>query len=201
MPEPMSPPPDDGAPSCAVTHLLERWRGGDERAFEQLLLLVYDELHRLASRSLASEATGHTIQTTALIHEAYLRLVGSDVEWVGRGHFFAVAARTMRRILVDHARARRSAKRGAGAVAVDIDALAAAVTTRPDEFVALDEAIERLLALDERKARAVELHYFAGLNYDETATALQISPATVHRELRLAKAWLYKELQGDGIGS
>lgn len=186
-----------GTPKSPVTQLLRRWRAGDEQAFDELLPLVYEELHRLASRSLAGEAQGHTLQTTALVNEAYLRLAGANVEWEDRKHFLAVAARTMRRILVDHARVRGSAKRGGGASAVDLEKVALAADQRPDEFLALDEALERLFALDERKGRAIELHYFAGLNYTETSEALGISPATTDRELRLAKAWLFKELQDD----
>jgi RNA polymerase sigma factor (TIGR02999 family) len=180
-----------------VSQLLLRWKGGDERAFQQLLPVVYEELKRLARRQLRGEAPGHTLQTTALVHEAYLRLVGADVGWEGRGHFFAVAAQVMRRVLVDHARNRGRAKRGGGRVAVPLqDELAAAPGRTPD-LLALDEALERLSALDRRKAQVVELLYFGGLNYDEVAETLQISPATVHRDLRMAKAWLYRELMGD----
>jgi RNA polymerase sigma factor (TIGR02999 family) len=178
-----------------VSSLLLAWRDGDAAALEQLLPLVYDELHALASRRLRAERPDHTLQTTALIHEAYLRLVGADVAWEGRVHFLAVAAQTMRRVLVDHARARGRAKRGGGARPITLDdAMPVALDTAPD-ILELDEALERLSTLDERKARAVELHYFGGLTYDETAAALGVSAATVDRELRLAKAWLYKELR------
>jgi RNA polymerase sigma factor (TIGR02999 family) len=177
-----------------VSGLLLQWRGGDQRALERLLPLIYDELHALARRYMQGEPAGHTLQTTALIHEAYLRLCGADVAWEGRVHFLAVAAQTMRRVLVDHARARSRSKRGSGAAAVTLDEAILVSPERPDELLALDEALGRLATLDERKARAVELHYFGGLTYDETAQALAVSPATVDRELRLAKAWLYREL-------
>jgi RNA polymerase sigma factor (TIGR02999 family) len=180
-----------------VSELLTAWREGDESALDRLMPLVYDELHRLAERQLRRERDDHTLQTTALLHEAYLRLVGADVEWHGRVHFLAVAASTMRRVLVDHARARKRAKRGGGAVPVTLQDDMVGGEGRVTDLLALDEAIGRLSALDERKARAVELHYFGGLTYEETAQALALSPATVHRELRLAKAWLYNELRED----
>ena len=180
-----------------VSRLLLAWRDGDASALDQLLPLVYDQLHALARRHLKGERPDHTLQTTALIHEAYLRLVGADVAWEGRGHFMAVAAQTMRRILVDHARGKQRAKRGAGAVRVDLDEARVPTAEAAGDLVALDEALHRLAAFDERKARAVELHYFGGCTYDETASALGVSPATVHRELRVAKAWLYRELSED----
>jgi RNA polymerase sigma factor (TIGR02999 family) len=181
-----------------VSQLLDAWRGGDAAALERLLPLVYDELHALARRQMRGERPDHTLQTTALIHEAYLRLCGADVAWEGRVHFLAVAAQTMRRILVDHARARSRTKRGGGAAPVTLDDALAAAPDRPDDLLALDEALGRLSALDERKGRAVELHYFGGLTYDETAAALGVSPATIDRELRLAKAWLYREMRPEG---
>jgi RNA polymerase sigma factor (TIGR02999 family) len=178
-----------------VSQLLLAWRRGDATALERLLPLVYDELHGLARRQMRGERPEHTLQTTALIHEAYLRLCGADVAWEGHVHFLAVAAQTMRRILVDHARARARDKRGGGAPAVPLNESLAASPARTPDVVELDEAIARLSALDERKARAVELHYFGGLTYDETAAALGVSAATIDRELRLAKAWLYQELR------
>jgi RNA polymerase sigma factor (TIGR02999 family) len=181
-------------PHTEVSQLLLAWRHGDAAALDRLLPLLYDELHAIARRQMQGERDDHTLQTTALIHEAYLRLVGADVAWEGRVHFLAIAARTMRRILVDHARARGRAKRGAGGEAVPFEDAAVASPDRPPDLVALDEAIARLSALDERKARVVELHYFGGLTYEETAAALGVSAATVDRELRLAKAWLYREL-------
>ena len=186
------------APTSEVSRLLVAWRQGDPHALERLLPLVYDELRRLARSQMRGERPDHTLQTTALVHEAYLRLCGADVAWEGRVHFLAVAATVMRRVLVDHARARGRAKRGGGVTPVALDESLAGSPDRPDAIVALDEAIERLSALDERKARAVELHFFGGLTYDETAAALGVSPATVDRELRLAKAWLYHELRPGG---
>lgn len=182
-------------PQSEVSQLLLAWRHGDSGALDRLLPLVYDELRALARRHMVGERPDHTLQTTALVHEAYLRLCGADVTWEGRVHFLAVAAQVMRRVLVDHARARRRAKRGGGAAPVTLDeALVVSPEPAPD-LVALDEGIARLSALDERKARVVELHYFGGLTYDETAAALGVSAATVDRELRLAKAWLYRELR------
>jgi RNA polymerase sigma factor (TIGR02999 family) len=178
-----------------VSRLLLAWRRGDQAALDRLIPLLYDELHALASRQLRGERADHTLQTTALLHEAYLRLVGADIAWAGRVHFFAVAARTMRRILVDHARANARVKRGAGVTPITLgDEMGASDSPTPD-LVDLDEALQRLSALDERKARVVELHYFGGLNYEETGEALGISVATVHRDLRMAKAWLHRELR------
>lgn len=181
-----------------VSALLVAWRSGDPQALDRLVPLVYAELHSLADRQLRRERPGHSLQTTALLHEAYLRLVGAEVKWEGRVHFFAVAAQIMRRVLVDHARARARDKRGGGAEPVTLDDGLVEGGSSPD-VLDLDEALERLSALDERKARAVELHYFGGLTYDEVAVAMEVSPATVHRDLRLAKAWLYRELEsGEG---
>ena len=182
------------APDRSVSDLLLSWRDGDSSALERLMPLVYDELHALARRQLHGERVDHTLQTTALLHEAYLRLVGSDVKWEGRVHFLAVAAQTMRRILVDHARSRSRQRRGGGVSLVPIDDVNAVAPEPAMDLIALDEALDRLTAMDSRKARAAELHYFGGLSYDETAAALGISPATVHRELRVAKAWLYREI-------
>lgn len=184
--------PESG-PDPAVSDLLHQWRGGDSSALERLMPLIYDELHSLARRQLQGERPDHTLQTTALVHEAYLRLVGSDVEWEGRVHFLAIAAQTMRRILVDHARSRGRQKRSGGG-RVPMDQVSAFEAAPAMNLLALDEALDRLAAMDGRKARAAELHYFGGLSYDETAQALGISAATVHRELRVAKAWLYREL-------
>jgi RNA polymerase sigma-70 factor (ECF subfamily) len=186
------------SPTSEVSRLLVAWRQGDQRALDLLMPLVYDELRRLAQGQMRGERPDHTLQTTALVHEAYLRLCGADVAWEGRVHFLAVAATVMRRILVDHARSRDRAKRGGGADPVALDEALAVSPERPEAVVALDEAIQRLSALDERKARAVELHFFGGLTYEETAAALGVSAATVDRELRLAKAWLYRELRPGG---
>ena len=199
----MSQTPDAGPPDAPnrprdVTGLLVAWRDGEDEALQALLPLVYDELRRLASVALRGERSGHTLQTTALVHEAYVRLVGADVDWEGSSHFMRVAARAMRRVLVDHARKRKSQKRGSGAAPIDLDSLEGVLPGkgRPEDVIELDEALERLIALEERKGRAVELHYFGGLSYEEIAEALDVSPATVHRDLRMARAWLYKELQG-----
>jgi RNA polymerase sigma-70 factor, ECF subfamily len=183
------------ADPAEISRLVLACKSGDESALARLMPLVYDELHVLARKRLQGERTGHTLQTTALIHEAYLRLVGAEVSWEGRVHFFAIAAQTMRRILVDHARSRVRDKRGGGAAAVTLEDVAIVTPEPSDDLVALDEALERLAALDARKARVVELHYFGGLTYDETALAIGASAATVDRELRLAKAWLYRELR------
>lgn len=178
-----------------VTVLLHRWREGDESAFAALLPLVYDELRLIARSHVRREDAALTIDPTGLVHEAYLRLVGADVAWEGRRHFLAVAARAMRRILVDHARTRARDKRGGGERAVTLEEGLAAAPQAADNVLALDEALERLFALDERKARLIELHHFGGLAYTEAAEVLNISPATVHRELRLARAWLQRALE------
>jgi len=178
----------------AATLLLRAWRGGDRGALDQLLPVVYDELAGLAHRALRSERTDHTLQTRALVHEAYLRLVDADISFHDRAHFMAVAARTMRRILVDHARARVRDKRGSGAVRIDLDKLDLPAPARALDILDLHDALERLAAFDARKSSIVELHFFGGLSYDETAEAVGLSAATVDRELRLAKAWLRVEL-------
>ena len=195
-----SRPDDSPPPPGEVTRLLHDWQEGRDQAFEDLLPLVYDELRRIARSAMRGESEGHTLQTTALVHEAYLRLVGSDVSYAGSGHFMRVAARAMRRILVDHARKRSRKKRGAGDTPVSLDTLQEILPadSRPDDVIELDEALERLSALEERKGQVVELHYFGGLSYDEVAEVLEISPATVHRDLRMARAWLYKELREEG---
>ncbi len=161
----------------------------------QVVPLVYGELHRLASLHMRRERGGHTLQPTALVHEAYARLAGSDLTLQDRRHFFAVASRAMRRILVDHARSRGSLKRGAGASHVTLDEAMAAPETSPEEVLELNDALERLAGNDERKARVVELHYFGGLSYDEIAEVEEISAATVDRDLRFAKAWLQAALR------
>ena len=159
------------------------------------MAIVYPELRAIAQRQLTGEAEGHTLQPTALVHEAYLRLIGAEVEWEDRRHFFAVAARAMRRVLVDHARARRRDKRGGDAVFVTLDDQLALGTESGLDLVALDDALDRLASQDERKARAIELHFFGGLTYDETARALDVSTATVDRDLRMGKAWLVQQLR------
>lgn len=179
----------------SVTALLRQWGAGDKEALDQLMPLVYDQLRKLASRCLASEKPGHTLRATALVNEAYLRLIDAGASFNDRVHFFAVAARLLRQILVDHARAQNRQKRGAGAQKLTLDE---SILVAPDQpgLLDLDDALNRLAANDRRKGEAVELFYFGGLTYDEIAIALEISPATVHRELRMAKAWLHTELAG-----
>lgn len=177
-----------------VTELLVAWRGGDPEALSQLMPLVYHELRRLARRQLGAGRPGQTLDATALVHEAFLRLVGAEVPWQDRAHFFAMAARLMRRILVDRHRAKSRLKRGGGCPPVPLDELDVAAPEPCDELLALDAAIGQLAELDARKAQAVELVFFGGLTYDQAADALQISRATLHRELRLAKAWLHDRL-------
>jgi len=179
-----------------VTRLLRQWRGGDELAADRLAPLVYDELRRIAGGLMAGERPGHTLQPTALVHEAFVRLVGADVEWQDRTHFLAVGARVMRRLLVDHAKGRNRDKRGGGAARVTLTPESAAEGPPEADVLDLDAALERLAGHDERQARIVELHFFGGLTYDETAEVVGVSPATVKRDLRMAKAWLYRELRG-----
>ena len=184
-----------------VTVLLAAWRGGDKAALDRLIPLVYEELRGLAEGYLGRERPGHTLSATAVLHEAYLRLVErTHPGWEGRVHFFAVAAQLMRRILVDHARARRADKRGGGALRVeigpDVPAEGGDGIDRAD-LIDLDRALDRLAVLDERKSRAIELRYFGGLTESEAAAALGISPATARLDLRLARAWLLAELEGD----
>ena len=181
-----------------VTALLLKWGKGDDDARERLIPLVHQELHRIARRCMAGERVGHSLQATALVNEAYVRLVdGKAVEWHDRAHFLAVSARVMRRILVDHARARRAQKRGGEGARVTFDE-ALVVTDEPRQnFVALDDALEALAKFDERKSRVVELRFFGGLSVDETASVLNVSRDTVMRDWRLAKAWLQGEMRGD----
>jgi len=180
-----------------VTELLVRWSQGDDAALAELTPLVYEELRRLAHRQMGGERPGHTLQTTALVNEAYLRLADqTNPCWQNRAHFFAVAARAMRQILVSYARSQQSQKRGGGALKVDLDEAALLSPEESKEIVDLHEALEQLSALDSRKAQVVELKYFGGLNYDEIAEVLKISPVTVRRDWKFARAWLYKELHG-----
>ncbi|MEO7271761.1 MAG: sigma-70 family RNA polymerase sigma factor [Vicinamibacterales bacterium] len=180
-----------------VTELLLEWGRGDEGALERLIPLVHRELHGIARRCMAGERAGHSLQATVLVSEAYLRLVqGTDVKWQDRAHFLAVAARVMRRILVDHARGRRAQKRGGPATRVTFDE-ALLVTTEPrEDFVALDDALEALAEFDQRKSRVVELRFFGGLTVEETASVLKVSPETVMRDWQLAKSWLQREMRG-----
>jgi len=181
--------------SESVTQLLGAWRSGDESALEQLTPLVYNELRRLAGRYMQSERAGHTLQATAVVNEAFMRMVDMDVPWQSRAHFFAIAARLMRRILVDYAKAHRREKRGGKNTDLTLDEGLVADGMPDPDLVNLDEALRNLESVDERKAQVVELHYFGGLTYDEIAEALELSPATVHRDLRMAKAWLQNELE------
>jgi RNA polymerase sigma-70 factor (ECF subfamily) len=180
-----------------VTELLQAWRQGDDQALEALAPRVQKELHRLARRHMAGERPNHPLQTTALINEAYIRLIGWDnVQWQNRAHFFAVAAQLMRRILVDIARARVGPRRGGGAAETTLDE---AFVFRPDksrDLLQLDEALATLAEMDPRKSRIVELRFFGGLSVEETAAVLQISDRTVLREWNLARAWLYREIKG-----
>jgi RNA polymerase sigma factor (TIGR02999 family) len=183
----------------SVTGLLLAWRGGDEAALEQLVPLVHEELHRIARGCMRGERAGHSLQATALVNEAYLRLIGAQrVDWQDRVHFLAVSARLMRRILVDFARSKKYQKRGGGAQPVTLpDDL---VVTEPGrDLIALDEALDALAKQDERKAKVVEMRFFGGLSVEETAAALDVSPDTVMRDWRLAKAYLMRELRGGSV--
>jgi RNA polymerase sigma factor (TIGR02999 family) len=181
-----------------VTRLLGDWSGGDEGAFEKLLPLVQPELHRLAHHYMSRERAGHTLQTTALLDEAYLLLVDNTKPlWQNRTHFVAAAAQLMRRIMVDHARERYALKRGGGARKVTLDEAALVTETRSEELLALDEALERLAVQDPRKSQIVELRYFGGLTAGEMAEFLDLSLRTVEREWNMAKAWLYRALGGE----
>jgi RNA polymerase sigma-70 factor (ECF subfamily) len=180
-----------------VTQLLADWSDGDEGALDKLIPLVQPELHRLAHHYMRRERTGHTLQTTALLNEAYLQLVDDSTRnWQNRTHFIAGAAQLMRRIMVDHARVRCSLKRGGGALRVTLDDAALVTEKRSEELLALDEALERLAAQDPRKSRIVELRYFGGLTEEETAAFLKLSDRTVRREWRMARTWLYRALSG-----
>jgi RNA polymerase sigma factor (TIGR02999 family) len=184
-----------GPASSEVTQLLHAWRGGDDLALEKLTPVVYQELHRMAQRYMAREREGHTLQTTALINEVYLRLVKvKEVEWQDRAHFFAVSAQLMRRILTDFARSRGYQKRGGGAMAVSIDEVCVASAEPEVDLVALEQALSRLAETDERKSKVVELRFFGGLTVEETAEVLKISGETVMRDWSVARAWLLREL-------
>ena len=181
-----------------MTRLLLAWSGGDRSALDQLLPLVEEELHRLAHRYMSRERPDHTLQTTALVNEAYVRLIDQRrVRWQNRAHFFAIAAQTMRRILIDHARRRAFDKRGGGARELQLDEAAVLTDERAAELVALDDALQALAEVDERKSRVVEMRFFGGLSVEETAEALGVSAVTVMREWSLAKAWLYRALNNE----
>jgi RNA polymerase sigma factor (TIGR02999 family) len=189
----------DAHDSEDITELLEAWGEGDLAAFERLVPLVYGELRRMARRHMYRESEGHLLQTTALVHEAYLKLVSQkNAKWQNRAHFFAVSSRQMRRILVDAARSKLRQKRGADAPLLSLDDAPELSTTRAAEFVALDDALQQLAELDPRRARVVEMRYFAGMSVEETAAALKISGDTVIRDWKAAKAWLFTELNRSG---
>lgn len=185
------------SPTQPITRLLLEWRAGSDRALEELTPLVYSELRKLAGSYLGRERDGHTLQPTALVHEAYIRLVAQDhQDWESRSHFFGVAAHLMRLILVDWARKDRAGKRGGGARQVSLQEVDAAVLPRQsDELIALDEALTELATADARKARIIELRYFGGMTIDEVATSLAISTATVERETRFAQLWLCRQMK------
>lgn len=186
------------APTTDVTGLLLQWGQGDEDALGRLIPLVQEELHRIARRCMAGEHAGNSMQATALVNEAYLRLVdGAAVAWHDRAHFLAVSARVMRRILVDHARARHAEKRGGLAARVTFDEALVVTNEERLDFIALDDALCALSTFDERKSRVIELRFFGGLSVEETAAVLKVSPATVMGDWRLAKAWLKREMRGD----
>lgn len=179
-----------------VTELLVRWRGGDKDALDALLPLVYAELRRIARHYLSNERSDHTLQSTALVHEAYVRLAKQKLpEWQNRAHFFAVAAQLMRQILVDHARGHRASKRGGETYKIALEEAEGKAQPLDIDIVALDDALKSLAELDEQQSRVVELKFFAGLSIDETAEVLHISPSTVKRDWVTARAWLYRELE------
>lgn len=181
-----------------ITHILKEWSDGDPQALDRLTPLVYEELRHQATRYLRRERPGHTLQTTALIHEAYLRLVeAKDVNWQSRAHFFAIAANLMRRVLVDHARRRDAEKRGGPDIRLTLDERVAAAGETGLDLLAIDEALNRLALIDSQQARVVELRFFSGLTVEETATALGVSPKTVKRDWSVARAWLRREIGGE----
>jgi len=181
--------------SESVTSYLRALSGGSKEALDQLMPLVYDQLHRLAAKCMRAERPNHTLRATALVNEAYLRLVDANVDWQDRVHFFAISARILRRILVDHAKANRSQKRGGGEEKLQFDEAVMVGPQSEAGVIELDLALQRLAEHDRRKSEIIELLCFGGLTYDEAAAALNISPATVHRELKMAKAFLHRELR------
>ena len=185
----------DGA-AQDVTQLLKQWRQGDRDALERLMPLVYEELRRIAGHYLKGERQGHTLESTALVHEAFLRLIGQrNVQWQNRAHFFGIASQMMRRILVDHARKRQAAKRDGALVRLSVAERLVPAAEREPELLALDQAIDALAALDPDQSRLVELRYFGGLTIEETAEVMGISPATVKREWATARLWLKREIR------
>lgn len=189
----------------SITLLLNQSRGGNKAAFDALIPVVYDQLYKLASRRLSAERQGHTLRTTEIVHEAYLRLVDSKVAWTDRAHFYAISAQVMRRILIDYAKSRNREKRGGAFEIVSLDSAFELGTPSSSNLLEVNQALERLSARDARKATIIELLVFGGLTYDEAAQAVGISAATLHRELKLAKAFLQRELTlsatGDGAGT
>ena len=184
-------------PQHQITQLLAEWSEGNQSALDELYPLVYEELHRLARRYMSRERKGHTLQTTALINEAYVRLVDQkNVRWANRSHFFAISAQIMRRILIDHARRHAYAKRGGGAKQVSLEEAAIVAPDQASELVRLDEALQTLAKMDERRCHVVELRYFGGLSNEEIAGVLKVSENTVTRDWNLARAWLYQQLAG-----
>jgi RNA polymerase sigma factor (TIGR02999 family) len=182
-------------PPSQVTKLLQGWRAGDRKALEDLLPLVYDELRRLAHYQLRNERPNHTLQSTALVHEVYFRLVGQDLpRWEGRTHFFAIAAQLMRQILVDYARRHRASKRGGGACMLEVDDAIALPQRKRVDIVALDDALNSLAKIDPRQSRVVELRFFVGLSLEETSEVMGIATATVQRDWTTARAWLHREI-------
>lgn len=180
----------------SVTQLLEQWNNGDHEALDKLMPLVYEQLRKMAKRYMRQQNPGHTLQTTALIHEAYLRMVPQkEKQFENRAHFFAVAAQAMRHILVDYARQRNTAKRGGGVRPISLEEAAIVTQERAAELVAFDEALKELQTLSMRQSRVVELRYFGGLSVEETATVLSVSPETVMRDWTMAKTWLYRALR------
>lgn len=182
-------------PRHEITQLLAEWSGGNQAALDELYPLVYEELHRLARRYMSRERKGHTLQTTALINEAYVRLVDQkNVHWANRSHFFAISAQIMRRILIDHARRHAYAKRGGGAQQVSLEEAATVARDQSAELLRLDEALKSLSEMDSRRGQVVELRYFGGLNNEEIAGVLNVSENTVTRDWNMARAWLYQQL-------
>jgi len=180
-----------------ITQLLHDWVSGDQGSLDELTPLVYDQLHRIAARAFRGERANHTLQATALVHEAYARLIDVDIDWQDRSHFFALAARMMRRILVDHANAKGAAKRGGPAPNLPLDDVIAVTPETGEEILELHEALLRLSEQDKRKADILELHYFGGLTYQEMGEVLELSSSTLDREIRFAKAWLRNELDSE----
>lgn len=180
-----------------ITELLRDWQGGQKEALDQLMPMVYDRLRSLASRQLSAENPGHTLSATALAHEAYLKLVDTDLDFKDRAHFYALCARMIRRILIDHARANQRLKRGGEVIRLDLGEAVLLTNETPDWLLTLHDALEGLAAFDARKAEIVEMVFFGGMEQEAAASVLKISPATLRRDLRLARAWLYSELRGD----